>query len=241
MLVIAAAISARAGRSQATVRIRYPGRLQSPRSPTPARRSRHRFKARDGPDHSSDELKRVPPVLPDQLHHCRSQGTPSLFPSILVFGQLRRKYLASAHDVICEQWVRPSHRVLSAAASGDPDVADVTGLEAPHGGSPAGALACAAWTAGTSGGARVRLLYWSKPTRATAPTAISARKRVSFKEASDPLMTSLDARSFDLLARRRTALAGLAPAAFDAIRHEASDAGLGEACPAGFDRTQVRR
>lgn len=31
-------------------------------------------------------------------------------PSILVPGQLRKKNLASAHEVICEQWVRPSQR-----------------------------------------------------------------------------------------------------------------------------------
>ena len=31
-------------------------------------------------------------------------------PSILVPGQLRRKKVASAQEVICEQWVRPSQR-----------------------------------------------------------------------------------------------------------------------------------
>jgi hypothetical protein len=44
-----------------------------------------------------------------RLHHCCSQGTPSLFPSIFTPGQLRRKNVASAQEVICEQWVRPSH------------------------------------------------------------------------------------------------------------------------------------
>jgi hypothetical protein len=36
-------------------------------------------------------------------HHCCSQGTPSLFPSIFTPGQLRRKKVASSQDVICEQ------------------------------------------------------------------------------------------------------------------------------------------
>jgi len=44
------------------------------------------------------------------VHHCCSQGTPSLFPSIFVPGQLLTKNLASLHEVICEQCVRPSHR-----------------------------------------------------------------------------------------------------------------------------------
>ena len=42
------------------------------------------------------------------LHHCFSHGMPSLLPSILVPGQLLRKKFASAQEVICEQWVRPS-------------------------------------------------------------------------------------------------------------------------------------
>jgi len=42
------------------------------------------------------------------VHHCCSHGTPSWLPSIWTLGQLRRKYVASAQDVICEQWVRPS-------------------------------------------------------------------------------------------------------------------------------------
>ncbi len=48
-----------------------------------------------------------------RLHHCCSQGTPSLFPSIFAPGQLRRKNVASAQDVICEQRVRPSHLKLT--------------------------------------------------------------------------------------------------------------------------------
>ena len=43
------------------------------------------------------------------LHHCFSQGMPSLLPSIFVPGQFCRKYVASAQDVICEQYFRPSH------------------------------------------------------------------------------------------------------------------------------------
>ncbi len=47
--------------------------------------------------------------LEAHLHHCISHGTPSLSPSILVPGQFLKKNVASAHEVICEQWVRPSH------------------------------------------------------------------------------------------------------------------------------------
>ncbi|HJT26362.1 MAG TPA: hypothetical protein VJ784_03045 [Pyrinomonadaceae bacterium] len=43
-------------------------------------------------------------------HHCCSQGTPSLSPSICVPGQFLRKNIASSQDVICEQRVRPSQR-----------------------------------------------------------------------------------------------------------------------------------
>ena len=43
-------------------------------------------------------------------HHCFSQGTPSLLPSIFTPGQFFKKYVASAHEVICEQYVRPSQR-----------------------------------------------------------------------------------------------------------------------------------
>jgi hypothetical protein len=53
------------------------------------------------------------------LHHCFSQGMPSLFPSIFVPGQFFRKKVASAHDRICEQWVRPSHFQGLAVAAGD--------------------------------------------------------------------------------------------------------------------------
>jgi hypothetical protein len=42
-------------------------------------------------------------VTKDYLHHCFSQGMPSLFPSIFVPGQFVRKYVASAQDVIWEQ------------------------------------------------------------------------------------------------------------------------------------------
>jgi hypothetical protein len=43
------------------------------------------------------------------LHHCCSHGIPSWFPSIFTPGQFFRKNVASAHEVICEQYVRPSH------------------------------------------------------------------------------------------------------------------------------------
>ncbi len=43
------------------------------------------------------------------LHHCFSQGMPSLFPSILTPGQFCKKKVASWQDVIWEQYVRPSH------------------------------------------------------------------------------------------------------------------------------------
>src|SRR5688500_12232758 len=36
-------------------------------------------------------------------HHCFSQGTPSLSPSISTPGQLSRKKVASGQDAICEQ------------------------------------------------------------------------------------------------------------------------------------------
>jgi hypothetical protein len=46
---------------------------------------------------------------------------PFLSPSILTRGQFAKKYLASAHEVICEQCVLPSHRKAAAdgAAAGD--------------------------------------------------------------------------------------------------------------------------
>jgi len=34
---------------------------------------------------------------------------PSLFPSIFTPGQFFKKKVASAHEVICEQYVLPSH------------------------------------------------------------------------------------------------------------------------------------
>ena len=37
------------------------------------------------------------------VHHWDSHGTPSPSPSIWVFGQFLRKYVASAQEVICEQ------------------------------------------------------------------------------------------------------------------------------------------
>ncbi len=44
------------------------------------------------------------------VHHCCSHGVPSRFPSIFTPGQLAKKNLASLHDRICEQYVRPSQR-----------------------------------------------------------------------------------------------------------------------------------
>jgi len=37
------------------------------------------------------------------LHHCFSQGMPSLFPSIFTAGQFLRKNVASSQEVIWEQ------------------------------------------------------------------------------------------------------------------------------------------
>lgn len=48
------------------------------------------------------------------LHHCDSQGIPSLSPSIFVSGQFFRKNVASAQEVIWEQYVRPSQMKLNA-------------------------------------------------------------------------------------------------------------------------------
>lgn len=47
--------------------------------------------------------------LPEE-HHWDSQGIPSPSPSIFVLGQFLRKYVASTHDVICEQCILPSQR-----------------------------------------------------------------------------------------------------------------------------------
>src|SRR6476620_2439510 len=55
-----------------------------------------------------------------QLHHCRSQGTPSSLPSIFVFGQCWTKYVASSQEVICEHIVRPSHSNEEMATSPSP-------------------------------------------------------------------------------------------------------------------------
>src|SRR5690606_38102517 len=109
------------------------------------------------------------------------------------FGQLRRKYSASAHEVICEQWVRPSHWNVAAVATGKPEVTGAA-LEVPHGGSPAGALARTVWTTGASSRSAVRVRYWSKPTRATAPSPTRVRKLVSFMSASGSSTTALYGR-----------------------------------------------
>src|SRR6185436_17025906 len=44
-----------------------------------------------------------------RTHHCSSHGMPSPSPSIFAPGQLCRKNIASSHEVICEQYFRPSH------------------------------------------------------------------------------------------------------------------------------------
>jgi DNA invertase Pin-like site-specific DNA recombinase len=48
-----------------------------------------------------------------EVAYCAEQfennGTPSWSPSISVLGQFFRKNLASSQDVICEQYLRPSH------------------------------------------------------------------------------------------------------------------------------------
>lgn len=46
------------------------------------------------------------------LHHGSSRETPSLSPSIFTSGQWPRKNLTSAHELICEQCLRPSPRWL---------------------------------------------------------------------------------------------------------------------------------
>lgn len=63
------------------------------------------IKARDVPLAARDPegiliRQGIPPL---QLHHCFSQGIPFLSPSIFTPGQLARKYLASAQELICEQ------------------------------------------------------------------------------------------------------------------------------------------
>jgi len=54
-----------------------------------------------------------------QLHHCHSQGTPSPSPSIPVFPQFCMKYLASAQEVIWEQYLRPSQLNRGAESGSD--------------------------------------------------------------------------------------------------------------------------
>jgi hypothetical protein len=98
-----------------------------------------------------------------QLHHCCSHGTPSPLPSILVRGQCSTKKVASAQDVICEQWVRPSHlngdgsspegagaaTRMGATASGDCDVPSRWKKKAP--------MASSATTTSANAGGRGRL------------------------------------------------------------------------------------
>src|SRR5690606_42013787 len=122
-------------------------------------------------------------------------GSPSWLPSIVTFGQLRRKYSASAHDVICEQWVRPSHRNALLATAEGVRVAGATGTAGdaepvPHAGSPAGARGCMRAVAPAGGACAtsvMRDLYWSNPTRATAPRPTSASTWMTFMRVPDLL------------------------------------------------------
>jgi hypothetical protein len=60
---------------------------------------------------ASNEGPRIQSYLANGLvHHCCSQGVPSLFPSIFVPGQLWMNHFASVQEVICEQWILPSQR-----------------------------------------------------------------------------------------------------------------------------------
>ena len=67
------------------------------------------------PSNPLSECRKLPAYLP---HHCFSHGMPLPSPSILTPGHFRRKNLASAHEVIWEQWMRPSHLNGSARAGG---------------------------------------------------------------------------------------------------------------------------
>lgn len=67
------------------------------------------------------------------VHHCCSQGTPSLLPSICVPGQFLRKNFASAHEVICEQCVLPSQRVAALTSWDAGVVAPVSEVAAASG------------------------------------------------------------------------------------------------------------
>ena len=53
-----------------------------------------------------------------RLHHCFSQGMPSLLPSIFTPEQFLRKKYASSQDVIWEQYVRPSHLYWASDGAG---------------------------------------------------------------------------------------------------------------------------
>ena len=67
----------------------------------------------------------------DYLHHCFSQGMPSLFPSILTPGQFCKKKVASWQDVIWEQCVRPSHWNFCEGVASAMGLRERTGSAAP--------------------------------------------------------------------------------------------------------------
>lgn len=121
-------------------------------------------------------------------HHCRSQGTPSLFPSILTPGQLRRKKVASSQEVICEQRVRPSHRKVAGGAG----VAVAAGETVPLG------------SGNAAGGAeRDRKCWYACQLRMPAMTR-SKRLRISGDQRSNVRVSPRHMRSAASWRRRST-------------------------------------
>jgi len=53
-----------------------------------------------GPDHCYGHPARESPMALYYLHHCFSQGIPSLLPSIFTPGQFLKKKIASSQDLI---------------------------------------------------------------------------------------------------------------------------------------------
>jgi hypothetical protein len=93
------------------------GAARNPRVPVPngtaAATGRGKFLPRSAPPAGGRTAARVGLALRgtsqgEPLHHWDSQGSPSPSPSIRVSGQLRMKNLASSHELICEQYLRPS-------------------------------------------------------------------------------------------------------------------------------------
>lgn len=75
-------------------------------------------------------------------HHCDSQGTPSLLPSIFVFGQLRMKNVASSQERICEQCWRPSQLKVWTGAAGVRVAAGIVAAGGSAGAAASGARKC---------------------------------------------------------------------------------------------------